>query len=775
MGSQLDFEGLDVPPTPFQFYDQGMVETTAPKPLGAFISIAHPDLDTKLGVTGPDIRLRHATQPINLNLVMELSVDFSMVAGGLGRMERRSLPIYLPAWSKPLIDRFGSSGEGSGWVGPKVTVLAGPIDQLPIANKVHLLPIQLAPNFPRLQPEIFNLEGSNLNLLALNSLRHQPFRGGSLVPVTLIGQAYLFQIGLPSGTAGGYFRTGPSTSVTFSLNHHSYDGWELNRYRFGGELTGTIHTAQLRELVKLIDWALRQDAEPVGPFSHDATLILGPPGIGKSTFLKAVGDVFRYSRGDRVGVVEIHVGRVLLEARKLEDASSYLLAAFDLPTMLGGGVHSAHLVIIHGLHLCFGSDGTDHSVHLLAAVTRFLSSHHPNVYRLAGSSDPPPKASALSHLHCVRLEPPGRDQREQLLKGFLDHPIKPTALHMLTHSTHTYTPADLKYLANTTLSFHRCAPNGIDARMAGLSLDGEVGDGAAQRALEETARRRKPGVVAALPNVTFDQVGGYANTKARLQQILMLLGLEGGNKAHRLGLKRPSGLLLVGPSGCGKTRLAQAVANHTHRHLGHHFLHVKGPSLFSKYFGGTEAAVRDLFLAARTLAPCTLFLDELDALGPKRGWGSQGDGAGDVSARVLSTLLNELDGAHVRGEVFVVACTSLPHRLDDALVRPGRFDTTLLVDLPTLEDRQLVIHALMSHDYASVRFALTHADVAHLANLTEGFSPADLAWVLREAAVKAFEGCHAGVTLGLILGTLEGRSPTLRQADLVPFDGYRTP
>ncbi|KAH7322253.1 P-loop containing nucleoside triphosphate hydrolase protein [Rhizoctonia solani] len=197
------------------------------------------------------------------------------------------------------------------------------------------------------------------------------------------------------------------------------------------------------------------------------------------------------------------------------------------------------------------------------------------------------------------------------------------------------------------------------------------------------------------------------------------------------------GVLLWGPPGCGKTLLAKAVAGES----GANFISVKGPELLNKYVGESERAVRQVFTRARASAPCVVFFDELDALVPRRD-----DSLSESSARVVNTLLTELDGLTARGAVYVVGATNRPDMLDPAMCRPGRLDKLLYVDLPSPSERGEIMRTLIR----GVRLGSTssisldserNTIVSTIAQLTmdecDGFSGADLAALVREAAVGA--------------------------------------
>ncbi|CAN0145597.1 unnamed protein product, partial [Hapterophycus canaliculatus] len=217
---------------------------------------------------------------------------------------------------------------------------------------------------------------------------------------------------------------------------------------------------------------------------------------------------------------------------------------------------------------------------------------------------------------------------------------------------------------------------------------------------------------------TWDSVGGFSEAKRRLQRLVQWPWLHPEAFA-RMGVSAPAGALLYGPSGCGKSLVAQVLAAECLAN----FLWVRSSELLSRYLGETEAKLRALFSRARAAAPCILFLDELDAITAKRGDGGDGDGggeAGSVHARVLSTLLNEMDGvassggggtptpssggavagggsgaSRGGGGVLVLAATNRRGALDAALLRPGRLHESVELGVPGREDREgvLRVHA----------------------------------------------------------------------------------
>lgn len=228
---------------------------------------------------------------------------------------------------------------------------------------------------------------------------------------------------------------------------------------------------------------------------------------------------------------------------------------------------------------------------------------------------------------------------------------------------------------------------------------------------------------ATVPDVTWDAIGALKSIRQELQMSIVL-PIQDPEMFASVGLNKPIGVLLWGPPGCGKTLLAKAVANESHAN----FISVKGPELLNKYVGESERAVRQVFARARASKPCVIFFDELDALVPRRD-----DSLSESSARVVNTLLTELDGLEDRQGVFIIAATNRPDVIDPAMLRPGRLDKPLLVDLPTEDERFEILKTI------SRTTPLGDVSLEDLARdkRADCFSGADLNALLREATTAA--------------------------------------
>jgi transitional endoplasmic reticulum ATPase len=224
--------------------------------------------------------------------------------------------------------------------------------------------------------------------------------------------------------------------------------------------------------------------------------------------------------------------------------------------------------------------------------------------------------------------------------------------------------------------------------------------------------------------VTYEDIGGLHREVRRVREIIEL-PLKYPEVFAHLGIEAPKGVLLYGPPGTGKTLIARAVAHESNVH----FIHVNGPEIINKLYGASEAQLRNLFEEAERNAPAIIFIDEIDAIAPRR---EDMGGERQVERRVVAQLLALMDGLQARGQVIVVAATNIPDTLDPALRRPGRFDRELEIGVPDREGRR---EALEIH---SRGMPLAEAvDLDRLAGITHGFVGADLAALCREAAMSA--------------------------------------
>ncbi|MGD8850405.1 MAG: ATP-dependent zinc metalloprotease FtsH [Anaerolineales bacterium] len=228
---------------------------------------------------------------------------------------------------------------------------------------------------------------------------------------------------------------------------------------------------------------------------------------------------------------------------------------------------------------------------------------------------------------------------------------------------------------------------------------------------------------------TFDDVAGAESAKTELQEIIEFL--REPERFHRLGGEMPKGVLLVGPPGTGKTLMARAVAGEADVP----FFSITGSNFMEMFVGVGASRVRDLFESAKRAAPSIVFIDELDSIGRRRGAGI--GGGHDEREQTLNQMLNELDGFEPSHSVVVMAATNRPDILDPALLRPGRFDRQITIDLPTASEREAILKI-----HARNKPLDEQVDLGSLASGTPGFSGADLENLLNESALLAARKGH---------------------------------
>jgi transitional endoplasmic reticulum ATPase len=228
-----------------------------------------------------------------------------------------------------------------------------------------------------------------------------------------------------------------------------------------------------------------------------------------------------------------------------------------------------------------------------------------------------------------------------------------------------------------------------------------------------------------VPQVTYEDIGGIRDEIKKVREMIEL-PLRHPEIFEKLGIEAPKGVMLYGPPGTGKTLLAKAVANESNAH----FISISGPEIMSKFYGESEARLREIFKEAREKAPSIIFVDEIDSIAPKRE-----EVTGEVERRVVSQMLSLMDGLEARGKVIVISATNRPNAIDPALRRPGRFDREIEIKVPDKKGRQeiLQIHTrnmpLLSEGDGAVV-------IDKIAAVSHGYVGADLEYLCKEAAMK---------------------------------------
>src|SRR5579875_1703368 len=302
-------------------------------------------------------------------------------------------------------------------------------------------------------------------------------------------------------------------------------------------------------------------------------------------------------------------------------------------------------------------------------------------------------------------------------------------LSKLAASTHGFVGADLEALAKEAAmrSLRRVLPQ-IDLEKQSIPADVlnkiVVTMNDFQDALTEVEPSALREVLVEVPDVHWTDIGGLTEVKQELEESIEW-PLKYREVFDYANSTPPKGILLYGPPGTGKTLLAKAVANESEAN----FISIKGPELLSKGVGESEKGVRDVFHKARQAAPCIIFMDELDSLVPSRG---SGMGDNQVTERVVSQILTELDGLEELREVVVIGATNRPELIDQALLRPGRFDRLLYVPVPDLAARKQIFEI-----HLKGKPLAPEVKIDDLAAKTEGYSGADIQAVAETATMTA--------------------------------------
>ncbi|AVH21861.1 AAA family ATPase [Nocardia cyriacigeorgica] len=464
------------------------------------------------------------------------------------------------------------------------------------------------------------------------------------------------------------------------------------------------------QAAKLTEWLTLALDEPellktLGASPHLGVLITGPAGVGKATLARAVTAPRRLIELDGPAVGAAESGARLREvAQAVAEVSSGqggILLITDIDALLPATADPVATLILDQLRAAIAEP----------CVAFLATTAHP------AALDSRLRAPDLCDRE-IALTLPTAAVRRSLLEQLLRKvPTGDLKLDEIAAKTPGFVVSDLAALCREA-ALRAASRANREQTEPQLSQDDLAG------ALEVIRPLSRSGMEElAIGSLGLDDVGDMAETKQALTETV-LWPLRHPDSFARLGIEPPRGVLLYGPPGCGKTYLVRALAG-----SGQLSVHaVKGAELMDKWVGSSERAVRELFQRARDSAPSLIFLDEVDALAPRRGQSSD-SGVGD---RVVAALLTELDGVEPLREVVVLGATNRPELIDPALLRPGRLERLVFVPPPDAEARL----AILKTTGRSVPLA-DDVDLAALAEDLDGYSAADCAALLREAALAA--------------------------------------
>ena len=339
---------------------------------------------------------------------------------------------------------------------------------------------------------------------------------------------------------------------------------------------------------------------------------------------------------------------------------------------------------------------------------------------------------------------------------------KDVDLKKLAEITHGYTGADLAALCR------EAAMKALRRYLPEIKLDEKIPQSVLEKmvvkaedfmnAFKEITPTAMREVYVEVPTVRWSDVGGLEEIKRRLRETVEL-PIKTPEKFEKLGITPPKAILLYGPPGCGKTLLARAVATESEAN----FISIKGPEVFSKWVGESEKAIREVFRKARLASPSIIFLDEVDAIAPRRGMSMADSG---VTERVVSQLLTEMDGLTPIEKVVIIGATNRPELLDPAIMRPGRFEVVLYVPPPDEASR---LQILKIH---TRRMPLEGVSLEEIAKRTEGYSGADLEALCREAGLNALRRDADKVTREDFEKALQTVKPSLKEEILAKYKKF---
>ena len=520
------------------------------------------------------------------------------------------------------------------------------------------------------------------------------------------------------------FKLGPMTkAIDSTIPRITYD-------ELGGLKT---EVQKIREMVEL---PMRHPElfEKIGVEAPKGVLLYGPPGTGKTLLAKAVaGETNAHFislsgpeiMGKYYGESEERIREIFKQAEEnspsiifIDEIDSIAPKRDEVSGELEKRIVSQLLTLMDGMK----SRG---KVVVIAATNR------------PDSIDPALRRPGRLDRE-IEIGIPDEEGRHEILsihtRGMpLDEKVD---LKQISKTTHGFVGADLEVLSKEAAmrSLRRILPE-IDLDEEKISTEIlqkiKITSEDFRDALKEVRPSALREVQVQIPNVSWDDVGGLEELKEELREAIEW-PIKHKEAFEYVDVETPKGILLHGPPGTGKTLIAKALAKMTESN----FISIKGPELLSKWVGESEKGVREIFRKARQAAPCIIFLDEVDALVPRR---SGGDSGSHVTENVVSQILTEIDGLEELHNVLIVGATNRLDIVDEALLRPGRFDRIIEVPNPDVKGREQIFRI-----HTKKKPLADDVNISKLVELTEGFSGAEISAVSNRAAITALKRYVSG-------------------------------